>query len=137
MSEARYTAALAISSASPGRSPQPGVGQEPDNLGLAIDRGAQRRTLAVAQITAIGMLAFRQPHALTRVPRYAPILNRRAEHLAQQPERILDGRGANAYWSARPSSSAGNVYVTDYGNDRVLKVPSQRLRLPTAPLHRC
>jgi hypothetical protein len=52
------------------------------------------------------MLALRQPHSLARVSRYASIFNRSAEHLAQQPECILDGRRANLFAGERIARDA-------------------------------
>ena len=48
-----------------------------------------------AQVAAVGVLALRQPHTVAGVTGDTAVLYRGAEHLAQQPERVLDRRHAH------------------------------------------
>jgi len=80
-------------------------------MAVAVDSSGERRHLSVAEVSAISVLALRQPYTLARVAGDATVLDGRAEDLAQQPESILDRWGANVvgchlrHPSASPTSS--------------------------------
>src|SRR6185295_4171925 len=47
--------------------PTAGVSQEPDNMAVAVDSSGERRHLSVAEVSAISVLALRQPYTLARL----------------------------------------------------------------------
>ncbi|WP_238305009.1 MULTISPECIES: hypothetical protein [Mycobacterium] len=64
---------------------------------MAVNGRGQRGHMHMAQVTPVGVLTLRQPHTLARVAGKAAVLDSRAEHLPQQPERILHCRYTSTF----------------------------------------
>jgi len=84
-------------------------------MAVAVDSSGERRHLSVAEVSAISVLALRQPYTLARLAGDATVLDGRAEDLAQQPESILDRWGANVVGChlRHPSAHRRRLHVDD------------------------